>query len=96
MRNVNEFIEIITTNVTIWTMLLEGLSLHSSEFLLQFTNVFRTYFNFQRVIFRAWIYGTSTEQHMDLRCSRNSLPIYWKWILRNNRSHLAVLHQPPL
>jgi hypothetical protein len=53
-------------------------------------------FNFQRVIFRTWIYGTSTEQHRDLRCSRNSLPVHGNGMLRNSRSHLAVQHQPPL
>jgi hypothetical protein len=33
---------------------------------------------------------------MDLRCSRNSLPVHWNGMLRNSRSHLAVQHQPLL
>ena len=70
--------------------------LYSSEFILHFANVFCTCFNFQRVIFRAQIYSISTEQHMDLRCSRNSLPVHWNGMLRNSRSHLAVQHQPLL
>jgi len=75
---------------------LEGPILHSSEFLLHFTNVFRTCFNLQRVIFRDWIYSSSTGQRMDLRCSRNSLPVHWNGMLRNSRSNLPVQHQPPL
>jgi hypothetical protein len=70
--------------------------LHSSEFLVHFANVFCKCFNFQRVIFRDWIYCTSTEQCMDLRCSRNSLQVHWNGMLRNSRSHLAVQHQPLL
>jgi len=30
---------------------------------------------------------------MDIRCSRNSLPVHWNGMLRNSRSHLAVQHQ---
>jgi len=40
MRNVNELTEIITTNVTSWTVFLKGPILHSSEFLLQFAYAF--------------------------------------------------------
>jgi len=83
-----------TVNVTSWTMFLEGLLLHSSEFLLHFANVIC--FNFQRVVFRVWIYGTSTEQRMDIRCSRDSLPVHWNGMLRKSRSHLAVQNQPSL
>jgi len=52
--------------------------------------------HFQRVIFGTWIYNTSNEQRMDLRCSRNSLPVHWNGMLKNRRSHLAVQSQPPL
>jgi hypothetical protein len=52
--------------------------------------------NFHRVLFRAWIFSTSTEQRLDLRHSRNSLPVHWNGMLRNSRSHLAVQHPPPL
>jgi len=96
MCTVNGLIEIITANVTSWTMFLEGPILHSSEFLLQFAYVFCTCFNLQRVIFRDWIYSSSTGQRMDLRCSRNSLPVHWNGMLRNSRSHLPVQHQLPL
>ena len=70
--------------------------LHSLEFLVHFAKVFCTCFNFHRVFFRAWIYSTSTEQHMDLRCIRNSLSVQWNGMPRNSRSHLAVQHQPLL
>jgi hypothetical protein len=33
---------------------------------------------------------------MDLRCSRNSIPVHWNGMLRNSRSNLAVQHQPLL
>ena len=32
---------------------------------------------------------------MDLRRSRNSMPVHWNGMLRNSRSHLAVQNQPP-
>ena len=73
METVNELIETVRVNATIWTIFLEGLMLHSSEFFVHFANVFWTCFNFRRVFFRAWIYSTSTEQRIDLRCSRNGL-----------------------
>jgi hypothetical protein len=46
--------------------------------------------NFQRVFFRAWIFSTRTEQRLDLRHSRISLPVHWNGMLRNSRSQLAV------
>jgi hypothetical protein len=33
---------------------------------------------------------------MDLRCSRNSLPVHGSGKLRNSRPHLGVQHQPLL
>jgi hypothetical protein len=41
MHTVNELMETVTANVTSWTMFfLEGLMLHSSEFLVHFANLF--------------------------------------------------------
>jgi len=96
MRTVNELMATITINVTSWTMFSEGLLLHPSEFFLHLEMSFCICLHFQRVIFRAWIYSTSNEQRMDLRCSRNSLPVHCNGILRNSRSHLVVQRQPPL
>jgi hypothetical protein len=39
MRTMNELMETITVKVTIWTMFVEGILLHLSEFLFHFANV---------------------------------------------------------
>jgi hypothetical protein len=57
MQTVKELIETIMVNVTIWTMFLEGLLLHSSEFLLHFANV----------IFHMLSFSTNYLQSLDLQ-----------------------------
>jgi hypothetical protein len=46
MRTVNELTETFTANVKSWTMFLEGLMIHSLEFLVHFAKVFCTCLNF--------------------------------------------------
>ena len=75
---------------------LEGLLLYPSEFFLHLKTSFSICLNFQRVIFSVWIYSTSNEQRIDLRCSRNSLPVHWNRMLSNSSSQQAVQRQQPL